>query len=32
VERFARTIEAAYLRMIEISRKRGQPQSFAVPA
>ena len=32
VERFARAIEAAYLRMIEISRKRGQPQSFAVPA
>jgi protein O-GlcNAc transferase len=32
VERFARAIEAAYLRMVEISRKRGQPQSFAVPA
>ena len=32
VERFARVIEAAYWRMIEISRKRGQPQSFAIPA
>ena len=32
VQRFARVIEAAYLRMIENSRKRGQPQSFAIPA
>ncbi len=31
VERFRKGIEAAYLRMIEISRGGGQPQSFAVP-
>ena len=30
VERFARDIETAFLHMIEISRKRGEPQSFAV--
>jgi predicted O-linked N-acetylglucosamine transferase (SPINDLY family) len=30
VEQFARSIESAYLRMIETSRKRGLPQSFAV--
>jgi predicted O-linked N-acetylglucosamine transferase (SPINDLY family) len=31
VEQFARAIESAYLRMIETSRERGKPQSFAVP-
>ncbi|HEX4026389.1 MAG TPA: tetratricopeptide repeat protein [Rhizomicrobium sp.] len=32
VVRFARSIEAAYLRMIEISHNGGQPQSFTIPA
>ncbi len=32
VERYARALEAAYLRMIEILSGGGQPQSFAVPA
>ncbi|HEY1877256.1 MAG TPA: tetratricopeptide repeat protein [Rhizomicrobium sp.] len=31
VERFARDIETAFLHMIEISRKRGELQSIAVP-
>ena len=30
-ERFARPIEAAYLRMIEIARSGGKPRSFTVP-
>jgi predicted O-linked N-acetylglucosamine transferase (SPINDLY family) len=30
-ERFARSIEAAYLRMIEIARSGGKPQGFTVP-
>lgn len=32
VTRFTRAIEAAYLRMIDISRQGGKPESFAVPA
>jgi len=32
VARFARSIEAAYLRMMEISRRGEKPQGFAVPA
>ena len=30
--RFTRSIEAAYLRMMEISRARRKPESFTVPA
>jgi predicted O-linked N-acetylglucosamine transferase (SPINDLY family) len=32
IDRYRRSIEAAYLRMLEISRKRGPPESFTVPA
>jgi predicted O-linked N-acetylglucosamine transferase (SPINDLY family) len=32
VQRFTRSIEAAYLRMMEISHAGGKPESFTVPA
>ena len=30
-DRFARFLEAAYLRMIQVSRDGGMPEGFAVP-